>query len=258
MDKKEKKKTKNSKRNTIYNIIIVILLIVIAVCAVKLGMIAYRYHKGTKAYKEIERIAGVDDNLNVNWDKLLKENKDVVAWLYLKDTVISYPVVQTDNNDYYLRRLLDGKWDIKGTLFIDYRVEKPFESFNTVIYGHNMYDGSMFEPIPKYMDKESFYKEHKNFDLLTPEGNKRLRVIGGSMVSPDSPMYKFAFYTAEEKQAYIKWIEENNQIPDLAGKPVNADENSKLVTMSTCAGPQQKDRFCLWCVVEPGKDVVKK
>ena len=247
---------KKSKRNIIYNIIIFILVIVIVFCGVKLGKILYRYHKGTQAYKEITRIAEVDDKLNINWDKLLKENQDVVAWLYLKDTVISYPVTHTDNNDFYLRRLLDGTWDIKGTLFVDCRNQKPFNEFNTVIYGHNMYDGSMFECIPKYRDKEKFWKDHKYFDLLMPDGNKRLRVVAGCMLEPDSDMYKFQFLSEQEKRDYITWIEQHNQIPDLVGQKSGADENSKLVMMSTCHGPKQEQRFALWSVIEdaPKKD----
>ena len=59
--------------------------------------------------------------ITVDFERLQEENKDIIAWLYCPDTEINYPVVQSKDNEYYLRRLLDGTWNIAGTLFIDYR-----------------------------------------------------------------------------------------------------------------------------------------
>ena len=76
--------------------------------------------------------------ITVDFERLQEENKDIIAWLYCPDTEINYPVVQSKDNEYYLRRLLDGTWNIAGTLFMDYRNAADCSDLHTIIYGHNM------------------------------------------------------------------------------------------------------------------------
>lgn len=74
----------------------------------------------------------------VDFEVLQTENKDIIAWLHCPDTKINYPVAQSEDNSYYLRRLLDGSWNTAGTIFMDYRNSADFSDRHTVIYGHNM------------------------------------------------------------------------------------------------------------------------
>lgn len=83
----------------------------------------------------------------------------MLAWLYCPDTVINYPVVQSDDNEYYLRRLMDGSSNTAGTLFADYRCSPDFSDPHTVIYGHNMKNDTMFGILPEYGAQE-FYEPH--------------------------------------------------------------------------------------------------
>lgn len=99
----------------------------------------------------------------VDFEELWKENGDVVGWLYCPDTVINYPVVQGDDNDYYLRRLLDGSNNIAGTLFIDARNKGDFSDWNTVVYGHNMRNDTMFGTLTEYASQE-YYCSHVEYE----------------------------------------------------------------------------------------------
>ena len=83
--------------------------------------------------------------ITVDFERLQEENKDIIAWLYCPDTEINYPVVQSKDNEYYLRRLLDGTWNIAGTLFMDYRNAADCSDLHTIIYGHNMKNNTMYE-----------------------------------------------------------------------------------------------------------------
>ena len=83
--------------------------------------------------------------VSVDFDELTALCADMVGWLYLPDTVINYPVVQGTDNDYYLNRFYDGKPNVGGTLFVDYVCPGDFSGANTIIYGHNMKNGSMEE-----------------------------------------------------------------------------------------------------------------
>ena len=88
--------------------------------------------------------------IQVDFDVLSKENQDVIGWLYCPDTSINYPVVQAADNEYYLHRLLDDSKNAAGTLFMDYRNSADLSDWNSVIYGHNMKNGSMFGSLPDY------------------------------------------------------------------------------------------------------------
>ena len=92
----------------------------------------------------------------IDFDALKTVNEDVVGWLYLPDTVISYPVVQGDDNSYYLKHLVDGTYNANGCLFMDHKNQRDLKDDNTLIYGHHMESGKMFASLVKYKDQE-FY-----------------------------------------------------------------------------------------------------
>ena len=94
--------------------------------------------------------------IQVDFELLRKQNPDVFAWLYCPDTPINYPVVQASDNEYYLRRLLDGSYNFAGTLFMDYRNAVELSDWNSIIYGHNLKNDLMFGTLPKYKDKAYF------------------------------------------------------------------------------------------------------
>lgn len=235
MTKKTKKKS-----GVLYKVVIGVLIVIIAFSLYQIGSILHEYHQGTKEYNEIAELAEVkeiapkdknDDSvsIDVNFDALRKKNKDVKAWLYSKDTVINYPVVQGKDNQYYLYRMVNGEWNGKGSLFIDYRVDKPFKDFNTIIYGHRMKDGSMFHDLIKYRDK-SYFKKHKTMSLMTPKHRYDVKIFGVVTIPADSDKYKTDFADKAEKKAYIDWIKENSEIDT----GVKASAKDKIVMLSTC------------------------
>ncbi len=228
MEKQEKKKGK-----IIYKIIILVLLIIIGVCIYKIVGILSEYHEGTKAYEQLQLLAGIEDMEdieNINFKALRKQNKDVKAWLYSEGTVINYPVVQGDDNSYYLYRMVNGEWNGKGSLFIDYRVEKPFRDFNTIIYGHRMKDGSMFHSLIEYEDK-GYYEQHPVMNLITPNHKYDVEIFGVIRIPADSPMYKCQFDSYDEKANYLAQIKKNSLI-NIDEVEVSAED--RIVMLSTC------------------------
>lgn len=127
--------------------------------------------------------------ITVDFERLQEENKDIIAWLYCPDTEINYPVVQSKDNEYYLRRLLDGTWNIAGTLFMDYRNAADCSDLHTIIYGHNMKNNTMFGSLPKY-SKQEYYEEHSVLYLLTPKQNYKVKLIAGIALSMLQPLQR--------------------------------------------------------------------
>ena len=114
----------------------------------------------------------------VNFDALLAQNEDVKAWIQLDGSRVNYPVLQSNDNDFYLRHTIDKTWNKVGTPFIDYRCAGDFSDRITVIYGHYMENGSMFRDIHNYKSQK-YFDEHPVINLYTPGGDYDLLPIAG-------------------------------------------------------------------------------
>lgn len=156
-------------------------------CLGKIGYTLLQYRKGAKSYETIRAQvstapqAGTDaapTDPGIDFAALQSQYPDAVAWLRCEDTVIDYPVMQASDNDYYLRRLPDGSWNMSGSLFLDYRCAWDFSDGWSMIYGHNMNDDSMFACLENYND-QSWYDAHPALELATPDADYSLPVLYG-------------------------------------------------------------------------------
>ena len=156
-------------------------------------------------------------------------NQDVVGWLYLPDTVINYPVVQGEDNNYYLKRLVDGSYNANGSLFVDHQNEMDFSDDNTLIYGHHMDSGKMFATLVKYKDQE-FYDAHPIAYFLTEEKSYKIEIFSGYVTTPDSDSY---LLTAGSREQTIAWMKEMFHNSDFCAD-VTIRPEDHIVTFSTC------------------------
>lgn len=196
----------------------------------------------------------------VDFDKLKKQNKDVKGWIWLKDTNIDYPIVQAEDNDYYLHRDFEGNYLYDGCIFIDAAVANPFHDFNTVIYGHRMRSGAMFHNLSKYSDKE-FFDKHPIIIIETEDKSYDLHVIAFCKEMSDSELYTTQFVSdyqiadsyddfaqedgseaeiEDEDDYYITTMTKKDFVDLVKEKAVNlSDEefgtDDTFVTLSTCA-----------------------
>lgn len=256
-------------RNGALNVITVCLVGIILVSGYKIGKTMWDYQVAKSAYTNIsEKTAKVDPKQFtgvVDWKALKKVNPDVQGWLYQKGTVINYPVVQGTDNDTYLHTRFDKQWSGGGTLFVDYRMEKDFKGFNSIIYGHHMKDGSMFRSIRGYTKEEGYYDKHKTLELATPHGNYHLVVFSAFITkATDENTYKMT-YDEAEKQAYIDRAWEQSELP-ITRDSVDVTKDDRLVTLSTCAYDYEEARYIVMCKMVPwtkaevqaGKDAQKQ
>lgn len=256
-------------RNGALNVITVCLVGIILVSGYKIGKTMWDYQVAKSAYTNIsEKTAKVDPKQftgMVDWKALKKVNPDVQGWLYQKGTVINYPVVQGTDNDTYLHTRFDKQWSGGGTLFVDYRMEKGFKGFNSIIYGHHMKDGSMFRSIRGYTKEEGYYDKHKTLELATPHGNYHLVVFSAFITkATDENTYKMT-YDEAEKQAYIDRAWEQSELP-ITRDSEDVTKDDRLVTLSTCAYDYEEARYIVMCKMVPwtkaevqaGKDAQKQ
>ncbi len=184
--------------------------------------------------------------ITVDFDALISDCSDVVGWLYCPDTPINYPVVQAEDNDYYLRRLLDGTYNSSGSLFMDYRCASDFSGWNTVIYGHNMKNDAMFGTLQDYK-KQEYYDAHPVLYLLTPTQDYKIDLIGG-YTTPGTAEDTYGIpQTQEGRDALIARAQQYSTF--LTDTAVNAGE--RLITLSTCAYEYDNARYVLVGVLRP-------
>lgn len=175
--------------------------------------------------------------ISVDFDALHTENKDIIAWLHLPDTVINYPVLQADDNSYYLHRLTNGYWNIAGSLFLDCRNNATLSDPNSVIYGHNMTNNTMFGTLMDYARQE-YYDKHPHMFIITPEKTYRLELLAGFVTDTSSEVYVFPQDEEATASQLAKWLE----ISDFQ-TVYEYTQGSRLVTLSTCAEDYGNKRY---------------
>lgn len=184
---------------------------------------------GALPWEKQERIIA-ETGVTVKWDTLLKQNKDTVAWLYLPDSDISYPVVQTTDNDFYLDHDFLHGADESGTLFFDYRNFLEETEENWIIYGHRRNDRSMFGNLVKY-SKESFLSEHPVMYLIFPDRAYRAEVFACRTVHALPQYFQPFFYSSLEFRTYIdRAIEQSYWKPSVV-----PDTDHPILTLATCS-----------------------
>ena len=193
------------------------------------------YNKNLKNYKK----------------KHKKQAKEVAAWITINGTRINYPVMYTGikNNTKYLHKNIDGKKDPHGMLFCSYITPKRRISYNNIIYGHNMKDGSMFTALNQYASK-SFFKKHKYVKIDTVGYNYVYEVVDIFRIScvkgsKDRMIYE-KFGQLDNKKVYKKWKKQvaKNREYQCGGKYNSSDE---LMILSTCEYSKDNGRLAILC-----------
>jgi len=165
----------------------------------------------------------------VDFGALREINPNIVGWIILEGTPINLPVVQGENNYHYLNHLFDGRRSQVGTIFVDTYNRPGFVDHNTIFYGHNMQDGSMFSTLRSFRLQE-FFDAHPMAFLLTPTGNYVIRFFAGHTTDVHSRSWRIQFADDAEMEG---WIEENRRLSDFVSD-VEVGPRDRLVTLATC------------------------
>lgn len=252
---KELKKRRAKRR--FWNKVFIVALVVLIISLLGLGAIAYQYWAQDNAYSSLEHHANVEDaenvplsDLQVDWDALRAINPDIVAWIYVPDTKINYPVVQTDNNETYLHTSFSGEtgWlGSAGSIFLDYRNDPQLLDRNSAIYGHYMNDGSMFGTFSSMTNDDSF-NQHRDIFLLTPQGNYHLKTFSCILTTGDDTLVHTTFASDEEYRAYVQDLFDRSAVNQI-GYQLDVDDVNQSFMFSTCEYSQTNGRAVICAAV---------
>lgn len=167
----------------------------------------------------------------INMEIMKEHNPDTVGWIILPDSKINYPIVKSKDNTEYLTRTFEGKTAKSGSIFMEMYCPEDFSGQNTIIYGHNMKNGSMFRALNDMTDKEYFWRHHI-FCINTGNGFDNYEIISCyATVETDTSSWRISF---EDDADYENWLK---KITDRCTYDcVDYDVNKTTITLSTCRG----------------------
>ena len=175
---------------------------------------------------------------NMDLTALREVNPDVVGWILIPDTVINYPLLQAEDNNYYLQRTWDGKSNAMGSIFLEQLSSPDLTDPNTIVYGHNMNDGSMFACLRDYREQE-FWEAHPYVYILSDYGVYRYEIFSSYLASVKSNTYGVEFPT---ETSWLRFQEKalEDSVINTGVKPEATD---RVLTLSTCSGAGHSSRW---------------
>ena len=182
---------------------------------------------GEQQGNENQEIASPISIINQSIIDLQAKYANAIGWVFVPNTKIDYPFVWYKNNDYYLHRNINGKAAKAGTIFMDYRCKKDFTSENTIIYGHNMKNDSMFATL-KYFNSKKFFDENRYGTIHLANRNLTLEFFAYMLIDPSTEK---EIYKVELNDTYFEYVRKNARYY----RDLGLTENDRIVTLSTCA-----------------------
>ena len=171
---------------------------------------------------------------------LARINPDVYGWITVEGTNINYPLVQGEDNDYYLNHAYTGDYLPIGSIFVDFRCEESItRNFNTVIYGHNITTGTMFHDVTKFFKDEYFNNTY--IYVYTLDGIYVYEPFSIYKTREDYNYFRTGFTSVED---FVEFAEELSGNSDKK-KEMSFGKNSRILTLSTCTNIVQTERYAL-------------
>lgn len=243
--------SKKQNKSKLLTILAFFLLIIIFVLVFLMGKV---FQSNYKEYKEVDETQDkiiedaidkkTDNEFSIDWNNLKSINKDIIAWIRIPDTNISYPIVQGSRNNQYLHKNIYGKYSKGGTPFVDCNIKDAFHCSNTIVYGHNLMNGAVFSQLKQYQ-KQSYADKHNIVYIYLPNGEVRQYEV-----------MSFHIVKADDKDIYNPYVEsieeyktvmlKNNK---LTNKDIKVYENAEVLTLSTCTN-KGNTRYVLHTILQ--------
>ena len=265
---KEERKIKLDRiKKTVNKLLFAAAILVFLVSAVKLAGIAWNYYSSDKEYNDLQSyvkesttkdgIESATDSVQTNTQTaateeflvdfagLKKENSDCIGWIRFPGLDISYPIMQGDDNDYYIKHTFNGTQLTAASIFADSANKSDFSDDNTFVYGHNMKNKSMFGRLNDYKD-ESFYKEHSGFYIYTPDYTYYYTIFSCYLaaVEGEADSFNISFASNEDYAAYQQTVKGRSEYDT----GVTVDGSRKMITLMTCNKAGYDYRFLVHAI----------
>lgn len=205
-------------------------------------------------YKSMTDISGAQGNTSnlssekkqvqvpVDFEELKKVNPDIYAWIRIpyadeEDKYIAdYPILQSNDEDgksYYLNHNVNRKSSVYGSIYTQDYNKKDFNDFNTLIYGHNMKNGTMFGTLKKYRNKE-FFETNREIEIYMPGRILKYKIFAAYVFDDRHIMLSFDFEDKAECETYLDIVYSQRSLYNNFADDITVDAKDKIITLSTC------------------------
>lgn len=184
----------------------------------------------------------------IDFPGLQSTNPEIYAWIRIPDTEVDYPVVQRPEDDtYYLNHTVEGAEGLPGSIFTESLNKRDFTDPNTVIYGHDMRDGTMFGHLKKYMDS-TYMEEHPLIYIYTPEHIYTYQVFAAVTYDNRHILRSFDFTQETQFQEFLDSLRDARSMASYVRDDISVSAENRILTLSTCNGNVQQ-RFLVEAVL---------
>lgn len=231
-----------------------VLLLVFVVSIGRISWKAFDYSKGAADYEAASALVGLEDAADdaalseadkyaaalaeTDLSALQEVNGEVVGWIAIPDTQVFYPIMQAADNSYYLNHTWNRERSSVGAIFLDCENNSDFSGFHTLIYGHQMRNGSMFGELHQYREEE-YLQAHPIIYLVTDEGVRQYDVFSVFEASVREIVYRLDVEEEELQQEFIDYSL-SHSVVDTGIVPETDDH---IITLSTCTGRGYSTRW---------------
>lgn len=181
---------------------------------------------------------------NMDFTALREVNSDVLGWILIPYTQISYPLVQGSDNDYYLNHTWRKTASSVGSIFLECRSSSDLSDFNTIVYGHRMRNGSMFASL-KYYNQQSYWAAHPRIYIMNDAGMYTYEIFSAYEAGVTEDTYRLGFADDAQKQAFLDFCVGRSVI-STGTVPTVED---RILTLSTCTGQGHATRWVVQAVL---------
>ncbi len=241
----------DTRKQVISKIIFLICLIAFIVSSAILIRYVYEDHRTKKLNDSLREIyQNADDSVSSvadgetmlpKFEKLFSINNEIVGWVDISDSTVSYPVLQTGDNDYYLKHDFEKKDSRTGAIFADFRYKLSPDHIpdNTVVYGHYTKSGAFFGALHKFRDLD-YLKSHPviNFDTLTREGKYKIFAVFITNADPGQDrgvVFDYHNRMIFNSENDFKDFYDNVMLRNFYKTDVDVKYGDELLTLSTCS-----------------------
>lgn len=201
----------------------------------------------------------VHDTVNggINFSELWEINTDLYAWIKIPNTMIDYPIAQYqgDDDSYYLTHNMYKESAFAGCIYTEKLNSKDFSDPNTVLYGHNMQNGSMFRALHSFRD-EDFFNENQYIYIYLPDRTLTYQIFSAYEYDDRHLLYSFDFTNKEVFQEYLDYAQNPTSAMMYNTRDLDVTTDDKIITLSTCLGDIETSRYLVQGVLikdEPAK-----
>lgn len=225
----------------------VLLAVIMCFTAGAMGLKLLDYHKGAQDYGEAAEIvqgepASVESRpekadgyaemlAELDLAALQENNGDVIGWIAIPDTEVFYPIMQTGDNSYYLNHTWKKESSSVGAIFLEYRNAADFSGFHSIVYGHQMRDGSMFGGLKEYVDEE-YWRAHPTIYLVTDDGVEEFDIFAALEVGVQDIVYRMDMEAQGTRRELIDFCLSHSVIDT----GITPETDGHILTLSTCTG----------------------